>query len=203
MTDAQSPKGEMRVSNADRDQVVQLLEEAQSEGRLTSDEVESRSVAARSAVTYQDLAAVTADLPQGTVVEPDTATTGLMRIDRRFGNVVREGPWVVPRRIEVKLIAANVRLDFTESVINVDNVQLDVDLGLGSELTLVVQPGIKVVAESLDTRQGDYKDRAPSRGDTPVFLRVEVGGRLRAGADLVIRSPKQNFDQRTRPDRAS
>lgn len=203
MTDAQSPKGNMRVSNADRDQVLQLLEQARDEGRLTSDEFESRSAAARNAVTYQDLAPLTADLPHGAVVEPDTATTDLMRIDRRFGTVVREGPWVVPRRIEVSLAAANGRLDFTEAVINVDSVQLDVDLGLGSELTLVVQPGVKVVAENLDTRQGDYKDRAPSRGDTPVFLRVEVGGRLRAGADLVVRSPKPNFDQRTRPDRAS
>jgi len=193
----------MRVSDADRDQVVQLLELAQGEGRLTSDEVESRSAAARSAVTYRDLAAVTADLPQGAAAEPAVATTDLMRIDRRFGNVVREGPWVVPRRIEVRLTAANARLDFTEAIINVDLVQLHVELGLGSELALLVQPGVKVVAEDLDTRQGDYKDRAPSGGETPVFLRVEVSGRLRAGADLVVRSRKPNFDQRTRPDRAS
>jgi hypothetical protein len=203
MTDAQAPNGDMRVSNADRARVVQLLEEAHSEGRLTSDEFEIRSEAARTGITYKDLAALTADLPAATVAEPGSATGDLMRIDRRFGNVVREGPWVVPKRIEVSLTAANTRLDFTEAVINVDTVQLAVDLGLGSELALVVQPGVKVVAENLDARQGDFKDQAQSGGTTPVFLRVEVSGRLRAGADLVVRRPKPNFDQRTRPDRAT
>jgi hypothetical protein len=203
MTDTQS-NGDKRVSDADRDQVVQLLEEAQGEGRLTSDELEARSAAARAAVTYRDLAALTADLPSAAVgiAEPDTATPDLMRIDRRFGNVVREGPWVVPKRIEVKLTAANMRLDFTEAVINVDTVKLDVDLGIGSELLLVVRPGVKVVAENLDARQGDYKDRAPD-ATTPVTLRVEVSGRLRAGADLIVRHPRPNFDQRTRPGRAT
>ncbi|WP_412734621.1 DUF1707 domain-containing protein [Krasilnikovia sp. MM14-A1259] len=193
----------MRVSNTDRDQVVQLLQEAYAEGRLTLDECESRSEAARAAVVFKELAALTTDLPTAAAAEPDTVTADLMRIDRRFGNVVREGPWVVPRRIEVSIAAANVRLDFTEAVINVDTVELDVDLGLGSELALVTQPGVKVVAESLDARQGDFKNQTQDDGTTPVFLRVEVSGRLRGGGDLIVRSPKRNFDQRMRPDRAT
>jgi hypothetical protein len=203
MTDSQAPNGDIRASNADREQVVSLLQAAQGEGRLTADELASRSEAALAATTYQDLAALTADLPGATAAEPNTVTNDLMRIDRRFGTVVREGPWLVPRRIEVSLAAANARLDFTEAVINVDTVQLDVDLGIGSELALIVQPGIKVVAESLDARQGDFKDQVTSGGDTPVFLRVEIAGRLRGGGDLIVKSPKPNFDQRRRPDRAT
>ncbi|WP_345630639.1 hypothetical protein [Rugosimonospora acidiphila] len=134
---------------------------------------------------------------------PDSGTLDLMRIDRRFGTVVREGPWIVSRRIEVRLTAGNVRLDFTEAVIDVDTVHLDVDLGLGSELTLVVQPGIKVVAEDLDARLGDFDLRAQSDGATPTFLRVEVSGRLHGGGDLVVRRPRRNFDQWMRPNRAS
>ncbi|WP_345630583.1 hypothetical protein [Rugosimonospora acidiphila] len=137
------------------------------------------------------------------VAEPDSVTRDLMRIDRRFGTVVREGPWIVSRRIEVRLTAGNVRLDFTEAVIDVDTVHLDVDLGLGSELTLVVQPGIKVVAEDLDARLGDFDVRAQSDGATPTFLRVEVSGRLHGGGDLVVRRPRRNFDQWMRPNRAS
>lgn len=128
--------------------------------------------------------------------------TDLMRIDRRFGTVLREGPWLVPSRIEVRLTAGEARLDFTQAVITVDTVHLDVDLGLGSDLTLVVQPGITVVAENLDTRFGDLKLRVPA-DTTPTFLRVELSGRLHGGGDLVVRRPKRNFDQWTRPDRAS
>src|SRR4051794_37287093 len=101
MTD-RKPNRDNEVSDADRDQIVQLLEEARGEVRLTAAELEARSAVARAAVTYRDLAAATADLPSAALAEPDT-TTELMRIDRRFGTVVREGPWVVPRRIEVKL----------------------------------------------------------------------------------------------------
>jgi hypothetical protein len=137
------------------------------------------------------------------VNELATEPGDLMRVDRRFGNVVREGPWVVPSRIEVSLAAANLRLDFTEAVITVGVVQLAVDLGLGSELTLVVQPGVHVVAENLDARWGDFKNQAPYDGNVPVFLRVEVTGRLTGGGDLVVKRPKRNFDQRTRPGRAT
>jgi hypothetical protein len=133
----------------------------------------------------------------------NTEQTHLMRIDRHFGNVHREGPWVVPPRIEVSLAAANARLDFTEAVITAETVQLVVDLGIGSELTLIVPAGVKVVAENLDARWGEFKNQAPYDVDTPVALRVEVTGRLRAGGDLIVKAPKRNFDQRTRPDRAS
>lgn len=220
MTDAQAPNGDMRVSNAERDEVVSLLQAAHDEGRLTAEEFESRSATARAAVTFKELAALTTDLPSSTAsastasasatsastvpaVEPDTVTADLMRIDRRFGNVLREGPWLVPRRIEVTLAAANVRLDFTEAVINVDTVQLVVDLGIGSELTLITQPGVKVVVEHLDAKIGQFEDRTGYDGTEPTTLRIEVTGRLRAGGDLTVRAPKKNFDQRMRPDKAT
>jgi hypothetical protein len=134
---------------------------------------------------------------------PGSVTSDLMRIDRRFGTVVREGQWLVPRRIEVHLTAANARLDFTEAVISTEILRLDVDLGLGSELTLVVPPSIRVVAENLDARLGDFDMRAQSDGTTPVLLRIEISGRLHGGGDLVVRRPRRNFDQWTRPDRAT
>jgi hypothetical protein len=144
----------------------------------------------------------TANVP-APLTGPGSVKSDLMRIDRRFGTVVREGPWLVAGRIEVRLTAGDARLDFTEAVVNVDTVHLDVDLGLGSELTLVVPPGVKVVGENLDTRLGDFDMRAPCDDATPVFLRIEVSGRLHGGGDLVVRRPRRNFDQWTRPDRAT
>lgn len=60
--------GRIRASDAEREQVVSVLREAISEGRLTLDEGEER-IAAVYAATYRDeLPAFTADLPPA---EPD------------------------------------------------------------------------------------------------------------------------------------
>ncbi|WP_275411839.1 DUF1707 SHOCT-like domain-containing protein [Winogradskya humida] len=183
----------MRVSNADRDQVVSILHEAVAEGRLTQAESEERETSARAAVTFNDLAAVTADLPS-TVVEPTGQTPDLMRIDRRFGTINFEAPWVVPKRIEIKLILGDVKLDFTQAVFNQDSVELDVDLGIGGDLVLVTVPGIKVVADHLKLRQGELKisPRAEDEdGDTPVKFTIKVSGRIRFG-DIEVRPARRS-----------
>jgi hypothetical protein len=110
-----------------------------------------------------------------------------LRIDRRFGHVVRDGRWIVPARIDVRLAAANARLDFTEALVTTDFVDLTVDLGIGSELTLIVPPGVRVVAEDLVTRLGHYDVRRRHDGFTPVSLVIRVSGRLHGGGDLVVR----------------
>ena len=56
---------EMRASDADRDQVMDVLRNATAEGRLTADELEERLEAALTARTFGDLAALTEDLPVG------------------------------------------------------------------------------------------------------------------------------------------
>jgi hypothetical protein len=58
----------MRVSDADREQVAERLREHFAAGRLTSDELDERVAAALSAKTVGDLRAVMADLPEPTQV---------------------------------------------------------------------------------------------------------------------------------------
>jgi uncharacterized protein DUF1707/uncharacterized protein DUF4190 len=55
--------GRMRASDADRDRVVELLNVAYSEGRLSKDEYDGRLEHAFSARTYSDLDQIVADLP--------------------------------------------------------------------------------------------------------------------------------------------
>jgi hypothetical protein len=57
----------IRISDADRDRIVERLREHYAEGRLNSDELDERVTAALSAKTYGDLRAVMTDLP-----EPET-----------------------------------------------------------------------------------------------------------------------------------
>jgi hypothetical protein len=61
----------IRVSDADREHVVERLREHYAAGRLTSDELDERVTAALSAKTYGDLRPVMTDLP-----EPETVGAG-------------------------------------------------------------------------------------------------------------------------------
>ncbi|HYH32290.1 MAG TPA: DUF1707 domain-containing protein [Pseudonocardia sp.] len=61
-TPANSPAG-LRASDAEREAVADLLREAATEGRLTMAEADDRQAAAYAAVTREELAPLTADLP--------------------------------------------------------------------------------------------------------------------------------------------
>jgi Domain of unknown function (DUF1707) len=63
MSSRNFPPGDLRVSDADRDQAVSELSEHYQAGRLTADELEERSGLALRARTGNDLAALLADLP--------------------------------------------------------------------------------------------------------------------------------------------
>jgi hypothetical protein len=64
----------VRASDADRQEVVDRLRDALAEGRLKMDEYGERMGLAYEAVTYGDLAALSADLPQaGPPVKPEAA----------------------------------------------------------------------------------------------------------------------------------
>jgi hypothetical protein len=58
------PEPALRASDDDRDAVLRALERHTAEGRLNLDEFDQRCTAALTAVSLDDLAALTADLPQ-------------------------------------------------------------------------------------------------------------------------------------------
>ncbi len=57
-------RASLRASDADREQVVELLRQAATEGRLFADELQERLGAALRARTYAELDALVADLPR-------------------------------------------------------------------------------------------------------------------------------------------
>ncbi|HEU4907303.1 MAG TPA: DUF1707 domain-containing protein, partial [Propionibacteriaceae bacterium] len=58
------PEPALRASDDDRDAVLRALERNTAVGRLTLDEFDQRSTAALAAVTLDQLAALTSDLPE-------------------------------------------------------------------------------------------------------------------------------------------
>lgn len=184
-----------RASDRDRDQVVEILRVAAGDGRLTAAELDERLDAALSARTIGDLAGLTADLPSEGM--PPQARE-LVRIDQRFGEVTRTGRWLVPRRMEIRLKFGEAKLDFTDAVITHTTLDIDVDLRVGGNLTLVTRPGIVVDTDDLERGSGDIKIRPASDPDTPVILRVRLAGRSRGG-DIVARPPRRKVSEWLRP----
>ncbi|WP_370093165.1 DUF1707 and DUF4190 domain-containing protein [Streptacidiphilus sp. MAP12-20] len=64
------PQAAMRAAQADRERTVDVLKAAFAEGRLGLEEYQDRAVAAQSAQTYGQLAALVQDLPSGPMPTP-------------------------------------------------------------------------------------------------------------------------------------
>ena len=74
--DSSHAVGELRVSDAERDQVVERLQNAYAEGRIDHDEFDIRTHLAMTAKTRNDLGAVTGDLAVPSPALPGEAPTG-------------------------------------------------------------------------------------------------------------------------------
>jgi Domain of unknown function (DUF1707) len=176
------PEGiELRASHEDRDRVVELLRTAAGDGRLTAEELDERLEVALTARTHSELAVLTADLPAtGAGVASGVTPKDLVRIDCHSGSSKRNGPWVVPQRMEVKVTSGNVKLDFTEAVITGSALHIDADVRSG-ELTLITKPGIVVDTDDVAVRSGEVKVRMPWPASVPVTLRITVSGKVGSG----------------------
>lgn len=89
----------IRISDADREQVVARLRDHFAEGRLTQDELDERVAAALSAKTAGDLRRVMADLP-GPAPVPPPSWPGPPSAGGQWGG----GPWLVYRRRRPRIL---------------------------------------------------------------------------------------------------
>ncbi|MGW1229211.1 DUF1707 SHOCT-like domain-containing protein [Streptomyces sp. NPDC002530] len=181
----------LRASDRERDQVVEILRTAAGDGRLTLGELDERLDAALSARTRDELARLTADLPlEG---RPPQAKD-VISIDQRFGDVTRTGRWLVPRRMEIRLMFCEAKLDFTEAVVTHSVLDIDVDLRVGGNLILVTRPGITVDPDALARSSGEIRIRPAPDGDVPPVLRVRLTGQSRGG-DITARPPRRTLSE--------
>jgi hypothetical protein len=176
--DEAASRDQLRASHEDRDRVVELLRVAAGDGRLTADELDERLEVALTARTHGELTALLADLPAASgfaagalAAEPKD----VVRIECRSSSATRDGPWVVPLRIEVLVTNGSVTLDFTEAVIVAPSLQIDADMRVGV-LKLVTKPGIVVNTGDLAMHTSNVTVRAPWGPGGPVSLRIDVSG---------------------------
>lgn len=193
--------GELRASHDDRDRIVELLRVAGGDGRLSAEELDERVGAALTARTYGELSALVSDLPPasgGPVAGSAAQPKEVVRLDCQHSNIRREGRWMVPQRMELRVQSGNVVLDFTQAEVTWPTLQVDVNVH-GGRVVLVTKPGIVVDTDDVAMHSGNVQVRAPKGPDVPVTLRIEMSGEVRHGhlvtrpRPIATRRPRRSF----------
>ncbi len=185
---------ELRVSDAEREHVGQLLQRAVGLGMLSLGEFTERMDTALAARTRGELNAVLVDLPGMRVagapqpaamprpkhipVPPGGSNPALIR--SRLSSVHRRGPWQVPSVLHLNNLMSGVTLDFTEAVMETQIVEIQVD-DYCSGITLLVPAAATVDLNGLDLIGSSANNKV--RTGPPIGpLHLVVHGRIRFGS---------------------
>ncbi|MCP2261400.1 protein of unknown function (DUF1707) [Streptoalloteichus tenebrarius] len=182
-TSAPVPPRDLRVSDAERGHVVDLLQRATGRGLLDLTEFTRRADLAMAARTRGELNAVLIDLPGLVNREVDARDT--LAMEHTASSLTRRGRWVVPRRLVLRGRMGSSTLDLTEAVIPHPVVTIELSYSMSS-MTLVLPPGASVDLDELTVVAGSVKDQvgAGAALGTP---HVVVRGSVRAGSVVVAR----------------
>jgi hypothetical protein len=171
--DGVSDPGEMRASDAEREQVVERLREASVEGRLTLAELTERTEAAYLARTHAELAQVTADLPGGApaprprpVKTPGKVKTWVVAV---MGDAKRNGTWRIDQEIGAVSVMGDVTLDLRQAEVRTPEVEITATCVMG-DLKIIVPDGVDVELSGVAI-MGDKKVQvveAPAGQNAPV-----------------------------------
>jgi hypothetical protein len=171
----------MRVSDAEREHVVGLLQKAVAQGLLNLDEFTERTDIALAAKVRAELNGVLLDLPgigqaQNAVAVPSAKP---LELRTRTGTIKQTGAWTVPRSIVAECTMGNVTVDFTEANVTVHDIDLRIQCGSGN-VVVIVPRGWAVVMEQVSTGMGNVINKAnevpdPSRPVLHVTAKVGMG----------------------------
>ena len=205
--DGYDDRSRLRISDADRHRVAELLREAAGEGRLDMEELDQRLEAAYGAKTYGDLVPITADLPIGLQPQrpaaarprPAVPMSPAPRYDTSIaimGSSTRRGVWEVGATHTAVAIMAGVEIDlrearFTsaETVIWAYSFWGGIDIYV-NEHTQVVVEGFGIMG-GFD--QGRDKVDADLTADSPI---VRVKGLALMAGVTVQRRPSRDTPRR-------
>ena len=178
---------DMRVSDADRNKVAEILREAAGDGRIDLGELDERLEATYAAKTYGELVPITRDLaptvPTGAVV----AGAAQERAVAIMGSVERRGIWTVPAHFTVFCFMGGAELDLRQARFAAPEVTLTINAFMGGA-TIVVNRSTQVVVHGVGI-MGGYSAPRSERGvqiaaDAPT---VHVKGVAIMGGVSVVR----------------
>lgn len=176
----------MRVSDAERDKVAEILREAAGDGRLGLDELDERLEATYAAKTYAELAPITHDLG---LAAPTASTLPAVERERAvaiMGGVERRGHWVVPEHFTVLCMMGGAELDLRQAQFSAREVTLTINAFMGGA-TIIVNRSTHVIVEGTGIMGGYSAPRSGPdetlRADSPT-VRVK-GVAIMGGVDVV------------------
>ena len=185
----------LRVSDADRHKVADILRDAAGEGRLELDELDERLEATYAAKTYADLVPITADLPAtGSGAQPQPRPTSAVPAPRYDSTVSvmsgssRKGVWELGATHTAFALMAGIDLDlrearFTarETVVQANAIWAGIDIIVNANTQVIVE-GVGIMGAF---EQGRDKVAPVLTPDSPV-VRVK-GLALMAGVTVTRR----------------
>jgi Domain of unknown function (DUF1707) len=193
----------LRVSDAEREHVVGLLQRATGSGLLDLDEFTRRVDTALAARTRGELNAVLLDLPG--LTHPDRpaqvpiparppvhrpvpvvtdAGTG-DEVRSMLGSVTRRGVWDVPAHLVVRTTLGSAELDFTEARIPHEVVDIELEVVAGS-VELRLPAGARVEHGELQATLSGVENRLRGRPDSPEGPLFRIRGSVRAGSVEIL-----------------
>lgn len=175
----------LRVSDAERTHVVNLLQKAIGHGLLSLDEFTERTDQALAAKTRGDLNAVLVDLPGLTHTDPQSPVREKpVELRANMSTLKRNGNWTVPRELVVYNRLGSTELDFTEATISYDEVRIKLNCG-GGTVVILLPERASVVTDQVRMTAGSIKDKVGGGPGRPRFV---LSGSVTAGS-LVIKRP--------------
>jgi Domain of unknown function (DUF1707) len=207
--DAEEPS-QLRISDADRHQVVEVLREAAGEGRIDLTELDERLEATYAARTYADLVPITLDLPvarsSDLPARPPAATPSPVvsgpteeRHVAILGGLERKGVWTVPAHLTVNCFMGGADLDLRRAQFAAREVVLTINAVMGGA-DIKVNPHTHVIMEGTGI-MGGYS--GPSDSTAPELdansPTVRIRGFALMGGVSVSRRPAPGRGRELRP----
>jgi uncharacterized protein DUF1707 len=174
---------QLRVSDAEREHVVGVLQKAIGHGMLTLDEFTVRTDTALAAKTRAELNAVLVDLP-GVVHTAIAPADPPLELRANMSKVSRTGRWHVPKELRVHNRLGSTELDFTEAVIDHEQVRVQLEVAGGS-VKIALPHHASADTSGVRVTAGSVKDRSGGGSGRPRFV---FTGTVTAGS-LKIRRP--------------
>ena len=168
----ETPDGDIRASDAEREKIAAELGRAVGEGRLTLAEFSDRVGQAHAARTRAELAPLTADLP---VAAARSQPTGPPRTSWQvspIGGVSRKGSWRVPERSVGISLIGGADLDFGGAEFPAPEVELT-RFSLIGGISATVPPGVRVEVSGF-TLLGGHSVRLPEPAPSAPVLRLRL-----------------------------
>jgi hypothetical protein len=173
----------LRVSDAERSHVVEVLQKAIGRGLLTLDEFTERTDVALAARTRGELNAVLVDLP-GLVNAENAPAPAPVELRSTMSSLKRSGAWTVPGHLIIRSRMGSTELDFTEARVDQQRVEIELDVAGGS-VELLFPEDAGVSSTGVQITVGSLKEKRPKESGTPQFV---IKGAVRAGS-VEIRRP--------------